>query len=211
MERPAQYQMIPRNPVHGTDDLQEVNNNESPLIGKSMTGRYANIITSFVIVTIPMLLFTAVLLGLVFHYRVSHNSPPFENLLVTGAQDEAGVYYVNIEATVLIFISSWSSSLAPILTSFVLALAAYPIARKLLQDTRAHRLQQLLTPYQLALTLKFLDGGGAGPLWNWLKYIFGWTSTRQHQGSPLKSTASVTALATVLAYVNPFVFVIKLV
>lgn len=199
MEGHTQYQMIPRRPVHGTNDFQEVNNNESPPTGKSMTGRYADIITSFVIVTIPMLLFTAVLLGLVFHYRVSHNSPPFENLLVAGAQDEAGVYYVNIEATVLIFISSWSSSLAPILTGFVVALVAYPIARKFLQEARAHRPQQLLTPYQLALTLKFWDGGGVGALWNWLKYVFGWRSKRQRQASPLKSTASVTVLAIILA------------
>jgi hypothetical protein len=34
-------------------------------------------------------------------------------------------------------------------------------------------------------------------------YFFGWTSKRQRQASPLKSTASVTILATVLAYVNP--------
>lgn len=211
MERHPQYQMIPRKPVPGTDDLQEVNINESPLIGKSMTGRYADIITNFVIVTVPMLLFTAVLLGLVFHYRVSHNSPPFKDLPIAGAQDEAGVYYVNIEATVLIFISSWSSSLAPILTGFVLALTTYPIARKFLREARAHRPQQLLTPYQLALTLKFLDGGGAGALWNWLKYSFGWKSERQRQASPLKSTASMTTLATILAHVYPLVFAVKLV
>lgn len=99
MEHHAQYQMIPRKPVQDTEDAEQVHGNESPPTGKRMAARYSNIATSFVIVTIPMLLFTAVLLGLIFYYRVSHNTPPFDNLLVAGAQDEASVYFVNIEAT----------------------------------------------------------------------------------------------------------------
>ena len=203
MERHAQYQMIPRKPVQDTDDAEQAHGNESLPTGKRMAARYSNIATSFVVVTIPMLLFTAVLLGLIFYYRVSHNTPPFDNLLVAGAQDEASVYYVNIEATFLIFISSWSSSVAPILTASVVSLAAYPIARKFLQEARAHQPQLLPTPYQLALTIKFLDGGGAGALWNWLKYFVGWERKRQRQASPLTSTASVTILTTILACANP--------
>lgn len=170
-----------------------------------MAGRYSEIVLSFVIVTIPMLTFTAALLGLVFHYRVTHNGAVFENLDLTGTRDEAGIYYVNLNSTLLIFIASWSSSLAPILAGFVLALASYPIARGYLRDSRTERSHQLPSPYQLALILKFLNGGGLGALWTWLKYLAGWRQRRERQSNSLTSTASVAILATVLAYVVPLV------
>jgi hypothetical protein len=52
-----------------------------------MGGRFSDIFLSFVIVTIPLFLFVALLLGLVFHYRVSHDDPPFENLQIEGVRN----------------------------------------------------------------------------------------------------------------------------
>src|SRR5579859_4467672 len=119
---------------------------------KRMGGRFSNISLSFVVVSVPMLLFGGLLLGLVFHYRVTHNELPFEHLQLNGVKDEAGIYYVNLNATFLVFIASWSSSVAPMLASFVLVLAAYPICKEYLAQARAKRSRELLTPYQLALT-----------------------------------------------------------
>jgi hypothetical protein len=160
-----------------------------------MGGRFSDIFLNFAVVTIPLFLFVALLLGLVFHYRVSHNDPPFENLQIEGVKDEPGIYYVNLNATFLVFI-------APMLASFVLALAAYPICRQYLAQARANKTQELLTPYQLALTLRFMNGGGFGALWSWLKYHVGWRSVRQPQGVVLSSTARVAILALSLAYAN---------
>ncbi len=165
---------------------------------RRMGGRYSDVVPSFLILTIPMLLFVCVLLGLVFHYRVQSKGSPYENLRLLEQQDEKGVYYVNISSTILVFLASWSSSLAPMLASFALALIAYPVAKTYLREERAERPEKLLTPYQLLLTLRFLDGGGFGVLWSWFKYLFKWKKQRQLQASPLSTTAAVAILATVL-------------
>jgi len=167
-------------------------------VSKRMGGRFSDIILSLVIVAVPMLLFAGLILGLVFHYRVTHNNAPFENLQLEGTKDEPGIYYVNLNATFLVFIASWSSSVAPMLASFVLVLAAYPICREYLNQARANRSEELLTPYQLALTLRFMNGGGFGALWSWLKYNLGWKNERQAQGKVLSTTASVAILASSL-------------
>jgi hypothetical protein len=166
---------------------------------KRMGGRFSDIALSSLILTIPMLLFVCVLLGLVFHYRVQPKGVPFENLKLSGSQDEKGVYYVNISSTVLVFIASWSSSLAPALGSFALALVAYPVARTYLKEERAGNPRKLLTPYQLFLTLQFLDGGWAFSLWKWFKYMFKRRTRRQPQASPLSTTAGIAILAAVLS------------
>lgn len=166
---------------------------------KQMGGRTSDIALGFFIVTIPMLLFAAVLLGLVFAYRVTHNHPQYKGLQSAATTDEPGIYYVNLNATFLVFIASWSSSLAPILVSFVLALAAYPICRQYLGQARSNLREGLLTPYQLALTLRFMNGGGFGAIWSWLTYHVGWRQERVSQGSALRKTALVSILATSLA------------
>jgi hypothetical protein len=165
---------------------------------KRMGGRFSDIALSFVIVTVPMLTFAGLLLGLVFHYRVTHNDLLFENLKLDDAKDEPGIYYIDLNATFLVFIASWSSSAAPMLASFVLVLAAYPICKEYLAQARANRSRELLTPYQLFLTLRFMNGGGFGALWSWLKYHAGWKNVREPQGKVLSSTASVAILASSL-------------
>lgn len=169
---------------------------------KRMGGRFPDIAFSFIIITVPMLLFAALLLGLVFHFRVTHNGSLHKQLQLHGTTDEPRVYYVNLSATVLVFIASWSSSLAPMLVGFVLALAAYPICRQYLNQARASSRQELLTPYQLALTLRFMNGGGFGAIWSWLKYHARWKHVRQSQGSALSRTALITILTSLLAYVT---------
>jgi len=167
---------------------------------KRMRGRFSDILLSFAIITIPMLAFAGVLLGLVFHYRVTHNSPPYEHLQLEGTRDEPGIYYVDLNATFIVFIASWSSSVAPMLASFILVLAAYPICRQYLGQARANLTRELLTPYQLALTLRFMNGGGFGALWSWLNYHVGWKSVRERQGSVLRKTALMAIISLSLGY-----------
>jgi hypothetical protein len=202
MERLYENQNAPRAQMMAGEQVRLVNNDNHVRDGKKMSGRLPDIALSFSVVTIPMLLFTGFLLGLVYHYRITHNDVPFETLRVAGTTDEAGIYYVNLSATILIFIASWSSSLATILAGFIMALASYPIARRHLQDARAYKPQQLLTPFQLALTLRFLDGGGWGALWSWIKYVAGWRKQRQLQARTLTTSASVMIVAIFLGYVQ---------
>jgi len=77
------------------------------------------------------------------------------NFELSDIEDEAGVYYVNLSATILAQLASWSSSLAPILASFILGPCAYTVCQKDLSKARSNNPDKLLTPYQLALILRF--------------------------------------------------------
>jgi hypothetical protein len=162
-----------------------------------MSGRLIDIWTAFSIVTIPMLVFSAVLLALVYKYRVTHASNTNENLKSSATSDEAGVYYVNLSATVLIFISSWSSSLGPLLLGFLMTLASYPLARHYWSEVREQK-PTLPTPFQFALSVKFISGGGWGALYNWLRYLVGWRKQRHYQSTLLTESAFATVIITIL-------------
>ena len=165
-----------------------------------MTGKFKDIGLAFFIVSIPMFVFSVVLLGLVYHFRVSHGRVPFSNLDYPQSQDETGVYYVNFGATSLIFVASWSCSLAPALVGFALTMFSFPVAHNYLQHTRKQCKTGLLTPYQLSIVLRQLTGGSLGALWAWVKYLYTWKSRRQIQAPALKGTAGLATLCTFLAY-----------
>ncbi|KAI8632831.1 hypothetical protein F5Y19DRAFT_462619 [Xylariaceae sp. FL1651] len=165
-----------------------------------MSGRLIDIWTAFAISTIPMLTFSAVLLGLVYSYRVKHSANIDERLQSPATSDEPGVYYVNLSATVLIFISSWSSSLGPLLLSFLMTLASYPLARHYWLDIREQK-PTLPTPFQFALSLKFMSGGGWGALYNWMRYLVGWRKQRQFQSTLLTESAFATVVITTLSLI----------
>jgi hypothetical protein len=111
-----------------------------------MAGKFKDIGLAFFLVSIPLFIFSVVLLGLVSHFRVSHGHVPYSNLDFPGSQDEARVYYMDFSATRLIFVASWSSSLALALVGFALTIS-FPIAHNYLQHTREQRKTGLLTPY----------------------------------------------------------------
>jgi len=167
--------------------------------GKGISGRLSSLGLSFVILTIPMLLFSACLIGLVYYFRVTPPSKIFENLRVNG-QDDAGIYYVRLNATFLIFIASWSSSLAPALTGFALTLFSYPLASEFFKSTKSSEADQHPTPYQLALALHFLNGGGVGALWNWIKYLSIWRGKRQKQQHLLSMLAFMAITYELLSH-----------
>jgi len=163
-----------------------------------MTGRRSDIALNSALLTLP-LLFSAVLLGVVFHYRVQHNPVVSDDLQLPGTVDEPGIYYVKFEATRLFFIASWSSSVASILVGCAMTLASYPIAQGSHRAAKSNKTSQLFTPYQFALTLRMLNGGGLTALWEWLKYVFGWKRTTQARA--LVHVSTLLLIMTVLGYV----------
>ncbi|KAI1319959.1 hypothetical protein F5Y16DRAFT_390454 [Xylariaceae sp. FL0255] len=167
---------------------------------KQISGRLLNIFTAAAIVILPMLTFNAVLLGLIFRYRVTHRASINENLQSPVTNGETGVYYVNLSATVLIFISSWSSSLGPLLLGFLMTLASYPLARRYWSDIRQQK-PLLPTPFQFALSLKLINGGGWSALCSWLTYLIGWRKQRQPQSTLLIESAFFTIIIVVLSLV----------
>ena len=171
-----------------------------------MRGRYLDILFSFLIMTIPMLAFSALLLGLIYHYRIVRNEFPSENLSFVGRDDESSAIYVRLSATTLITVASWSSTIAPLLVGFALTLQSYPVARSLLNAGHENQPDQLPTPFQLSLMLRMLTSGGPGSLWHCLIYAVGWRGRRQPQPPVLKHMTMMLCLGTLLRSVASMSF-----
>jgi hypothetical protein len=169
---------------------------------QGITSHRAGIAWSWFLITVPISALTAVFLALVFHYRLQHGDPPFPNLRLPSAEDEKNVFYVNLSSNVILFSTSWASSVAPMLSSFVLVLASFPIARRLSRDIQRGRADRLPTPYQLSLTLKFIDGSPLGAMWGWICYVLSWNKGGERQTPPLRAASTVAVLATLLGYVH---------
>jgi hypothetical protein len=168
-----------------------------------MSGRVNDILLHATLLTLPMLVFSGALLGLVFAYRIRPSQSDIDGLGLGSGLYESGVIYVDFSATRLIFIASWSSTAAPLLIGSALILFSYPAAQTLFQSTRASIRASLPTPYQVSLILQMLSGGGVGALWNWFKYLTSWRKTRYSQGRILVNVSAVLVVMTILRYASP--------
>jgi len=165
----------------------------------STKGKRQQIAWNTALLTIPMLILTSVLFAFVFGYRIDLEEEPYPNL--KGNESTLGddsAYYVDLNSTLLIFLASWMSSLAPMLAGFAITLAAYPIAGRLFEDTMQSNRERLLTPFQLNLTLKLVNGSTWSSLWSLLLYRIGWGKRVQGQGVALTSFLKVTIVVVFL-------------
>lgn len=147
-----------------------------------MQGRIQEILIAFAVMTLPMLIFSGLLLGLVFHYRITQNDFTSGDLAFDSNQNDPNVYFVRISATTLTTVASWSSTIAPILVGFGVALVSYPVAKGLLTASENHDVAQLPTPFQLSLIVRMISSGSFSALWSWLMYSIGWRGRRERQG-----------------------------
>jgi hypothetical protein len=74
---------------------------------------YVEIFLELLMLTIPLLVLAGVLLSLIFSNRVVQSAAAGGLHTPCVAIDEAGVYYVDYDATRLITVASWASNLAP--------------------------------------------------------------------------------------------------
>jgi hypothetical protein len=101
------------------------------------------------LVSIPLIVFSVVILWLVFHFRIFPSSSPLSDLQTVPNESDKSYYYVNFSATRLIFIASWSSSIAPMLVAFIMTLSLFPISKALFRLFQSGHTKQLPTPYQV--------------------------------------------------------------
>ncbi|KAJ5389220.1 uncharacterized protein N7496_000288 [Penicillium cataractarum] len=166
---------------------------------KRMQGRIQEIIIAFAVMTLPLLIFSGILLGLVFHYRIKQNDFTSNDLAFDSDQDDSSVYFVRISATTLTTVASWSSTIAPILVGFGCALVSYPVAKGLLTASENHEVAQLPTPFQLSLIVRMISSGSFSALWSWFMYSYGWRGKREHQVRAIKSLTTVLSLGILLS------------
>lgn len=143
-----------------------------------------------------MTLLTAALLTLVFEFRSNTEDTFIAETHHSAILNDA--FLVDADSTTLIFLASWMSSLAPLLTVFAVTLATYPVAQELLEDTRSQSRKKLPTPYQLSLALSIMNGSTWTGLWNFVLYRLGWKQRASRRSSMLDSVAAVAFVALLL-------------
>ncbi|KAH9218649.1 hypothetical protein DL95DRAFT_405681 [Leptodontidium sp. 2 PMI_412] len=166
--------------------------------GPRMRGRTGDILFAFSLMTIPMSVFSALLLGLIFYFRVTPSGSESPDLQLPGASEHGNIY-VDISATTLTTVASWSSTVAPILVGCAITLISYPVAQQILSAGRSGRTDKLPTPFQLSLMLKMITSGSPQSLWNWIQYAWGWRGKKESQGKPMRLMISILILALMLS------------
>lgn len=125
------------------------------------------IATSSCLSVIPMTILTITLVLLVLKFQVRTRSGADFLSAATPTELRGDAFYIDVNSTLLVFIASWMSSLAPLLTGFLINLASFPISQKLLEDT-IHRPHALPTLAQLTIIIKFCSGAPCSGLWDLL-------------------------------------------
>lgn len=148
-------------------------------------GKKKGILLAFAVMTIPMLLFSSLLLGLVYHYRVVFSGFESTDLSFEVDNNAPDVFYVALSATTLTTIASWSSTIAPLLVGYAVTLGSYLTAGEMLRAVGGNQPEALPTPHQFSLMLQILSNGSVGSLWSWLRYSFGWRNERERQPTVL--------------------------
>lgn len=100
---------------------------------------------------VPLTAFSVTILILVFRNLVSTVPSDSTLLMNNGVSTISGGYYlVNFQAARLLFLASWSSTVAPKVTGFITALFLFPVAKRYLKSSQEQRLQDLPSPYQVS-------------------------------------------------------------
>jgi hypothetical protein len=151
----------------------------SPRGRTDLQGGKNDILLSLAVIVIPMVILTAVLLGL-----IAYNQVPQTYSALPGIPDplarESSAFLVDFSATRLLAVASWMSTVSSLLPSFAMLLFSYRVARTILNASKEKNTDNLPTPYQLSMLLDVLSGS-IGSLWSWFKYR-GWNKRERVNG-----------------------------
>ncbi|KAL2412524.1 hypothetical protein ABEF91_000287 [Exophiala dermatitidis] len=147
------------------------------------------------IVGLPIFCFTVVLIVLVFVYRVSTDSThPF----AASPSHKADHRYILVDfsSTRLVFVASWSSTLAPMLLGSLMALWHIPTVCKMAAHTTEDNIKELPTPYQLSMLIG-LSSGSFDELRKYVMYLF--SNVKASQPRILSRSALIMVVSSLLA------------
>ena len=179
--------------------LQQNQHESSPAFKQQSrtVGDKKTIYIALACILVPMLGLSALLIGLVFGYRVKVDQSTIGPLALTQESDtDNSAYYVYINSTTFATIASWSSTIAPLLVVAIMSMFSFPVARNLKEKSSVES-PDLPTPSQLSLLIETLTGSVMS-VWTFVRY-------RRRPGRPrvasLVRTALLTlVLATVVGY-----------
>lgn len=119
------------------------------------------------ITILPFLVIVGTLLFLVFNYQVE---PLSQDLQLLDDNYDVNAYLVNFNASKLLALASWASSLATMLPAYIMALCSFYTASIVNQLAERERSGHLPTPYQLGLLLEVLAAKPTS-IWTVLGYL----------------------------------------
>jgi hypothetical protein len=156
--------LAPKDSVKNTSDLTTY---ESTGVDRSSSMRSKvcwEIGVAFAVVSIPLSILSVALLAVVLGYRT-------KTPLDLGGAQPGNSYLVNLSATTITLIASYSSTIAPIAVGSAMTLIFYSISSQIMKASEQAQVADLPTPYQVALLIT-MRSGGVGALWFWFKYAF---------------------------------------
>ncbi|KAJ6439233.1 spectrin repeat domain-containing protein [Purpureocillium lavendulum] len=153
--------------------------------GMHICGTAKDILAAFIMSSVPLAAFSVVLLGLVFGYRVIPNGPISPSLEFETPENDGSAIYVDLSATTLTNLASWSSTAAPLVLSYILTLVSFPVAKKMMQESINGTRQLLANISNTSMVRRLDDGMGSAYAYIGLP--------------PNKSNASVDYVASTLA------------
>ncbi|UZP36982.1 hypothetical protein NXS19_004798 [Fusarium pseudograminearum] len=171
---------------------------EVPNPSTRIRGVVGDIWLACMISSIPLVVFSALLLGLVLHYQVTPHSPISSKFKAAASTDHNAIY-VDLSATTLIIVASWSSTMAPLILPFLLTLVSFPVSRILIRATQNRDTSRQPTPYQYALVLRIMSNASLSALWSCINYFFTSKRKRAPMTRPLTFMTWMLALSSLLS------------
>ena len=120
--------------VGGTSPTAAAIGNGSQEALNGMKAGKSEIWVALGVVSIPLVIVSGLLLGIIFTRRVRPTESASSALAFNVNEDESNAYYVQISSTTLVLLASFSSTIASIIVGFVMTLLAYPVSRHLLRS-----------------------------------------------------------------------------
>ncbi|RMZ90661.1 hypothetical protein DV736_g2112, partial [Chaetothyriales sp. CBS 134916] len=126
---------------------------------------------NFLLVVGPMVALSIVFLCLIYFNRLLRTAGTDLNIFPQDKIDDTSYYYVDISAATLVYVASWSSTLASTLTGCVVPLLSYSIAAVLQRRPDRGKLSLAQAP-QIVLLVQLFAGQRFKVLRRWLSLTF---------------------------------------
>ena len=150
------------------------------------------------VISIPLVVISSLLLGIVFIRRVHPMESTSSALAINANEHESNVYYVRISSTTLVLLASFSSTISSILVGFIMTFLAYPISRHLPRALQSGNSRSIPRLYQLGLLISLLNASKLAVLWRWFKYTI--ARSRHKAVGVLNAAGCGLVLANVFVY-----------
>ncbi|KAL9114877.1 MAG: hypothetical protein Q9227_001120 [Pyrenula ochraceoflavens] len=189
---PSEPSSSEKGPVASTETMMpDEGSPKSPTLSQHGTsthieGAMTDLLLGAFLPCIPVALVCAVLLTIIFYYRVDldpgwellqvpssfnvNNQTVLNELTQLKSKGGTSAYFVRFNPGLLVAIASWTAKIMPFLTGSSMALVAFFAGRRVLDATKSNTPEQLPSPHQTALLIGLLNESGVKPLWNVIKY-----------------------------------------